>query len=110
MGLSAEAAGRVGAAWVDAWNSGDSDRVIALLHPSAVIADPSASGGKVREPDVPDHVRARIAAGGTEVRDWIALAGVDSVAVICSLADGTRRADTLVLTDDGLIVRAMLHA
>lgn len=97
------------AAWVDAWNSGEPDQVLALLHTNAVIADPADEHGKVREPNVPAHVRRRMTESHVAVRSWESLAGVDSVAVVCTMADGTRRADTLVQAEDGRIVRVMLH-
>ncbi|MEO7556997.1 MAG: nuclear transport factor 2 family protein [Acidimicrobiales bacterium] len=110
--MDSEDARRVAGAWVDAWRSGDPERVLALLHESAVLVDPAdeVHGGKVRPPDVAAHVRARMAAGAPPVHSWTALAGVDSIAVTCTRADGTRQSDTLVLTDDGRIVRAMRHS
>jgi ketosteroid isomerase-like protein len=105
--VDSEGARRVAESWVDAWNSLDPERVVALLHDDAVVADPD--GGKVRAPDVAAHVRRRMAERFEPVRTWSALAGVDSVAVVCTMADGHKRADTLVLADDGRIVRVMVH-
>ena len=108
--MDSEQARRLAEAWVDAWNSLQPERVLSLLHDDAVVTDAAATGGKVRPPDVADHVRRRMAERFEPVRSWISLPGVDSVAVVCTMADGHRRADTLVLADDGRIVRVMVHA
>jgi hypothetical protein len=107
--VDSEEARRVAEAWVDAWNSLDPERVLGLLHDDAVVADATADGGKVRAPGVADHVRRRMTERHEPVRTWISLPGVDSVAVVCTMADGHRRADTLILADDGRIVRVMVH-
>jgi hypothetical protein len=107
--VDSDEAHRIAEAWVDAWNSHEPDRVVALLHDDAVVADPAAAGGKVRPPDVPAHVARRMDDHFEPVRTWISLAGADSVAVVCTMADGHRRADTLILADDGRIVRVMVH-
>lgn len=99
----------VAGAWISAWNGADPEQVLALLHEKAVIADPASEAGKVRPPLVPQHVRRLLAEGHVPVRSWVATAGVDSVAVACNMGDGSRRVDTLVLAEDGRIVRVMIH-
>jgi hypothetical protein len=101
-----EQAAGVAAAWVEAWNSGDPERILSLLHANAVIADPEA--GKVRGALVPPFVRKRRATS-PEVRSWFSLPGADSVAVVANLDDGARRVDTLVIAEDGRVVRVMWH-
>jgi hypothetical protein len=103
---------RIAARWVEAWDGDEPAVVLALLHPDAVLADPEA--GKVRPPDIAGFVARSIAVGPLAERlpviDWFALPGADSVAVVCTLADGRHRVDTLVLADDGRVVRLMRHA
>lgn len=97
----------VATAWLDAWSSGDADRVLALLHDEAVIADPVA--GKVRPTAIADHVRSALAERSPVCERWSAHPGADSVAVVCELAGGAVLVDILVLAEDGRIVRVMRH-
>ncbi|MGI8663968.1 MAG: DUF4440 domain-containing protein [Acidimicrobiales bacterium] len=106
--MHGEAAQRIAAAWVEAWNSVDAEQVLALLHDDAVFCDPT-EGVKVRGAHVADHIRRRMTERHEPVRTWVSLAGVDSAAVVCTMADGHQRADTLVVSADGRIVRVMVH-
>jgi hypothetical protein len=98
----------IAAAWVDAWNGRDSEVVLRLLHGSAVIND--VERGKVRGPSVGKYVRGQFeAADRPWIRTWFSLPGVDSVAVVLNYSDGERVVQTLVVADDGRIVRVMDH-
>src|SRR5262245_22368626 len=99
-------AAELAAAWVDAWNSGDPEQTLGLLHGNAVIADPAA--GKIRGAFVPPFIR-KLRGELAAIRGWFALPGADSVAVVATLDDGSKRVDTLVIAEDGRIVRVMWH-
>jgi hypothetical protein len=98
---------RLGQAWVTAWQGRDHAAVLDLLHPDAVITDPVA--GKVRPNSVADFVRVELTGERPELLEWRVLPGADSAAVATIWSDGTERLDTLVVADDGRIVRVMVH-
>ena len=78
-----------------------------LMHGDAVFTDPVA--GKVRAHAVADFVRVELAGTRPDLLEWRSLPGADSVAVASVWADGAERLDTLVLADDGKVVRVMCH-
>jgi hypothetical protein len=98
---------RLATEWVRAWAAGDVEGVLDLLHHDAVITDPV--GGKVRKEAVTDFVRVELVGTRPDLVEWRALPGSDSVAVATVWADGVERVDTLVVADDGRIVRVMTH-
>ncbi|MGH9186915.1 MAG: hypothetical protein ACRD0U_14030 [Acidimicrobiales bacterium] len=105
--MDESAAQRIAEAWVTAWAGSDPGAVLDLLHHDAVITDPVA--GKVRSHSVPGFVRVELTGTRPELIEWRSLAGADSVAVASVWSDGTERLDTLILADDGGVVRVMCH-
>ncbi len=95
--------------WVQAWNDGDTDAVMDLLHPDATVADVWPRPAKVRAADVRSHLQGRFADHREAVVAFECHLGVDSIALVCELEGGAQRVDTLVLADDGRVVRVMLH-
>ena len=94
-------------AWITAGGAPTPPRCSALSHPDAVDHRPGRRQGPSRQRR---RLRPRRARRGQTRRDRVAgAARADSAAVAAVWSDGTERLDTLIVADDGRIVRVMVH-
>ncbi|MGQ0616311.1 MAG: nuclear transport factor 2 family protein [Acidimicrobiia bacterium] len=92
--------------WVRAWNGDDPAAVHAQLHPDITVSHP---GGEVGPEDAFEWVATTMKGTLPAIVRWYGLDGGNSVAVVGALASRGRQVDTLVLADDGRVVRLMRH-